>query len=86
MSVSCFRTETVFGLAALDSQCDQLILVEDEADAMAIYQATGKMNVLALSRLKSMMLPQQVRRSRQLWLILITAFKLRLCILYVICL
>ena len=53
------RAETVFGLPTLNTDSDELILVEDETDAMAIFQATRK-NVLAISRLKGMMLPQQV--------------------------
>ena len=59
----------MFGLQNLSPDSDELIVVEDEVDALVIRQKTGR-NVIAVSRLKGMMIPQQVRTTAQLrlWL------------------
>ena len=58
--VISYRADSVFGLQNLSPDSDELIVVEDEVDALVIRQKTGR-NVIAVSRLKGMMIPQQVR-------------------------
>lgn len=54
-----FRSDTVFGLQRLNADSNSLVLVEDDILAMHLYQELG-INVIAVSPLKGMLMPQQV--------------------------